>query len=400
MKYFFIFGNHPALSACELAAVLPEADFIYLDEKGAVLDSPEKIDADKLIHRLGGVVKMGEAIAQIGRDKDEAAAKIVEVFTASLEKSGKIPFGVSSYAGSDKYAKAIGLEAKKALRADGFSVRLAISQDSTLSSAAVDKNKLLEKGIEFVLLPSEDKSCFWLGKTTAIQPFKELSYRDYGRPGRDDHSGMLPPKLAQLMINLSGIKPGNVTLIDPFCGSGTVITEAMLMGYKHLAASDISLKAVQDTETNIDWIKEKFSLSDDFEIKTFQESALELEEIFPAHSIDVIVTEPYLGPQRGEIYLDVVTKELNEMYSGALIEFKKILKPGGRVVMVWPAFSVNFGKQVKFRYLDPNINGFRILPSSLDKDSIPKMGMNERGHLFYGREGQRVWREIIILESC
>jgi len=65
----------------------------------------------------------------------------------------------------------------------------------------VEQNKLIESGIEFCLIV--DKNRVFLGKTLVVQPFKDLSKRDFGRPARDDHSGMIPPKLAQMMINLA-----------------------------------------------------------------------------------------------------------------------------------------------------------------------------------------------------
>ena len=119
----------------------------------------------------------------------------------------------------------------------------------TLSSVVVEQNKLTTaQGAEIVIVQFDKK--LFLGKTIAVQPFKELSFRDYGRPARDDYSGMLPPKLAQIMLNLSGAKPAD-TILDPFCGSGTILTEAMLMGYQDLVGSDVSSKAIEDTGKNI-----------------------------------------------------------------------------------------------------------------------------------------------------
>ena len=40
---------------------------------------------------------------------------------------------------------------------------------------------------------------------------------------------MLPPKLAQIIVSLSGTQPGQ-TVLDPFCGTGVVLQEALIMG--------------------------------------------------------------------------------------------------------------------------------------------------------------------------
>jgi hypothetical protein len=37
----------------------------------------------------------------------------------------------------------------------------------------------------------------------ALQDFESYSKRDYGRPARDPRTGSLPPKLAQILINLA-----------------------------------------------------------------------------------------------------------------------------------------------------------------------------------------------------
>ena len=88
---------------------------------------------------------------------------------------------------------------------------------------------------------------FSLAQTEAVQPFEQFSARDFGRPGRDDLSGMLPPKLAIIMINLAQT-PLNSILLDPFCGSGTILSEAVLLGYTNLIGTDISEKAIADSK--------------------------------------------------------------------------------------------------------------------------------------------------------
>ena len=50
-------------------------------------------------------------------------------------------------------------------------------------------------------------------------------------------------------------------ILDPFCGSGTVLQEALLMGFTQVAGTDLSPKAITDTKENIAWIKEKYNLN-------------------------------------------------------------------------------------------------------------------------------------------
>jgi tRNA G10 N-methylase Trm11 len=261
----------------------------------------------------------------------------------------------------------------------------------------VEQNKLISLGLEIVLI--EKNSELYIGKTLAVQPFKELSFRDYGRPARDDHSGMLPPKLAQIMINLAGIKKcSGASLLDPFCGSGTILTEALLLGYKYIIGVDNSRKAIKNSEENIVWTKDNFNLAN-FSFDLYTRSATELSQFIKPYSIDAIITEPYLGPQRGKINLKKVVPELEKLYSQAIAEFNKVLKPNGRVVMIWPTFAKT--SMIKPVFVNLKINGFQIvnpIPKSLQTSKF--INLTNRKTLIYSRPGQRVWREIVLLTKA
>jgi len=231
-----------------------------------------------------------------------------------------------------------------------------------------------------------------VGRTLAVQAFKDLSKRDFGRPARDDASGMLPPKVAQIMINLAEIKNYDGIVLDPFCGSGTILQEAMLMGFNQVSGTDLSPKAIEDTKENIAWLKDKYSLSG---VKTniFLKNAIKLSESFKSESVEAIVCEPYLGPQRGWNDLKIVKAEIEDLYSKALREFSKILKPHGRAVMIFPMFFGN-------KPVNPDYYKFEIkssLPTEWRENSVLKI--TQRNTIVYGRAGQKVFREIVVLEK-
>src|SRR3989339_530659 len=247
MKYFFILGNNPTLSIAEIFSIVSEIeDYNFLNSDCLVIESKKEINIPKLIQRLGGTIKIGEI-------RDEASSanyNKIQCVLNNIVQEGKHKFNVKRFA----------METKKYLKELNISCRWVISREKTLSSVVVETNKLLtEKGAEIVLIQKGSK--ILIGKTGAVQDFKALSFRDYDRPARDSKSGMLPPKLAQILINLSGGETEDV-ILDPFCGSGTVVMEAALIGYKNILGSDISEKAVSDTRENIEWIKEKFSIKD------------------------------------------------------------------------------------------------------------------------------------------
>ncbi|MEA3398240.1 MAG: DNA methyltransferase, partial [Patescibacteria group bacterium] len=270
--------------------------------------------------------------------------------------------------------------------------RWVTSREKILSSVVVGQNKLTSSGIELSLIAKNDK--LYIGETLAVQPFKELSFRDYGRPYRDDFSGMLPPKLAQIMLNLSDAKTSDI-ILDPFCGSGTILSEALLMKFENVIGSDISKKAIDDSRRNIQWINKNWEIKIE-KLKLYNSSAAELSKKILPKSIDAIITEPYLGPQRGKINIRNAIAEIETLYSKTLNEFKKILKPNGRIAIIFPIFRSNHGS----RYILPELSGYKIInliPKNLRKNK--NIYLTKRDSIIYGRPGQKIWREIIILQK-
>jgi tRNA (guanine10-N2)-dimethyltransferase len=388
MTYFFILGSNPALSLAELSAVFGAAKFISIGEEAAIMEIDQSLEAADAIRRLGGTVKIGRIFAESKTDK----LSMLEAIKPAIKlPDGKYKFGFSFYGSHDPNLKPLAMELKKYLSELGASVRWVTSREKTLSSVVVEQNGLTKTGAEFVLLKAGNQ--VRIGQTLAVQAFKELSARDYGRPARDDLSGMLPPKLAQIMINLSRTKKNDV-LLDPFCGSGTILSEAALMDYRNLIGSDNSEKAVKDSKKNMEWLSTSFRLQVSG-LRLLIADARQLSKQLEPNSVDAIVTEPYLGPQRGRLDTRTVVRDLEDLYTISLAEFYKLLKPGGRIVMIWPVFASPQGPIMLAQKIIRGFKVVRAFPDSQNKIT----GLSSRQTLLYGRQGQRVWREIVILEK-
>ncbi|KKS34803.1 MAG: putative DNA methylase [Parcubacteria group bacterium GW2011_GWC2_42_12] len=382
MKYFFILGSNPTLSSAELAAIFDNTSKLSLIQTNIViLETDQEIMAN-IIKKIGGTIKFGLIHDEINPGNTNEVLNAIAGFAKPESSEAKFMFGLSSYGKNKTNLKPLAMEFKKLLKESGINSRWVISREPTLSSVVVEQNKLTtDRGVEITIIQFNKK--LLLGKTLAVQPFKELSFRDYGRPARDDHSGMLPPKLAQIMINLSGATKASV-ILDPFCGSGTIITEALLMGYGHIIGADISTKAISDTKTNIAWIEQNFK-SRPVNLKLLNSDATQISKHLAPNSVDAIITEPYLGPQRGLFNLEKIIRELERLYSKSLVEFKKILKPNGKIIMIWPS---------------PDLAGLKIInpiPKNLQTNIFIKL--TSRQTIIYGREQQKVWREIMVLEK-
>ncbi|HRY36703.1 MAG TPA: methyltransferase domain-containing protein [Candidatus Magasanikbacteria bacterium] len=388
-KNWFILGNNPELSAAEISAVLNLDKFEKKDFQPPLLVVEKKFDAKELIKKLGGTIKITE---EIGENKNQQ--ELVSLIINDLKKqNGKIHFGLSDYSfksSENLYRlKKIGLAIKKELKQLGLSVRFAFNNEQILSSVSVDKNDLIKKGGEYIYIWKP--SGFSVAKTVAVQPFESFGSRDFGRPGRDSLSGMLPPKLALIMLNLAKSTPSD-TLLDPFCGSGTIINEAIALGIKNIIGTDNSERAIKDTQQNVEWLKSQSIIKD--QLSTFDSFVSPVENLsnhLKKNSIDKIITEPYLGkPLKGNEKYETLVHQANDLkilYLQAFTEFKKILKPGGTVVFIIPCFKqgnnwIRIGLENELLKI-----GFKSNP-------LLKLNDKEYGYFLYARPDQKVGREI------
>lgn len=384
----FILGTHPELSFAELEAVVPlivHGSVLERKESTAWLRLPvdTSFDAAGLMQRLGGTVKIAELIGRF-EDGHFDEEKIVDWLCTQLDPATKFHFGFSVYplaAGisTKKEGQRIqryGLLVKKSLKEAGFSCRFVSSREPVLSSVIVHKERLLKNGVEVVLL--KDRNALWFGKTLAVQPFQAFSKRDYGRPERDVRSGMLPPKIARIMVNLAQPSPEHV-LLDPFCGSGTILQEALLLGLSHVIGSDASAKAIQDTEKNLRWLGLEAE-----QLITAAAENLMTQSHFAPHSVDRIVFEGYLGPPTPYANrLPSIIQSLSELYQRIFPVCAKLLKPDGRIVVALPFWHTN------------QHNTFLPLTQLLSGTSLTLT----RDPLLYRRPQAVVGRQIFILQN-
>ncbi|MDD3663150.1 MAG: DNA methyltransferase, partial [Candidatus Pacebacteria bacterium] len=299
MLYLFELGHQPHISLEEIFCVLKEKkykfDILENKDKRVFLETKEKLDCKELMRVLGGTVKISEFLGL------EIKKSIIS-FLESRKEKNKIVFSISS---EDKnLEKKIGIEIKKELKKKGHSVRYV----EIKNSASIIHNNILEKGGDFTI------NKFGVFVTSAIQDIEAFTDRDFNRPKSDSHSGMLPPKLARTMLNLASLDY-NKKLLDPYCGSGTVVTEAIDLGFKNIIASDLSPKAIEDTKKNVDWLLEiKEIESKDINLDIFENDVQTLSQSIDKNSVDLIVFEPFMGKaMRGRETEDMILKQTEEL---------------------------------------------------------------------------------------
>jgi len=417
MRYFFILGSNPVLSCAEIIALLDGRYFTVTEmyKQAVIVDAvgDQTLDAKKLMDRLGGTVKIGTIMEEGEPFTPEELQNLMMAGLAQRVASvGNATFGLSVYsmmseqpanhaaAVSMRY-KDVGMNVKRRLKEAGCAARWVKAQTGpALSSASVGNNQLLRDGAEFVVLAKKDGYLF--GRTDVIQPYEQFSEVDYGRPERDTVQGMLPPKLARVMINLIHVsrEVKDVTIMDPFCGSGTILTEALQMGFQKLRGSDKNPVAVESTLKNIAWLKEKKIIAaEGEEVSVVTADARNLRQHVPLRSLDAIVSELYLGPpqrggeRRGDLQKSL--SELTRLYYEALSSWRPLLKAGAPVVLALPVFIMGMERHgiVTKEFEGLGFTTESLLPAPI----LARMGTRETKNkgLLYGRNDQRVWREIV-----
>ncbi len=394
-----ILGRQPAIGLVELESLYGADKLQPIGNVAALLDiDPPLVD----FTRLGGTVKFAKLLTIL----DTTAWKDVEAFlkqavpshAASLPE-GKLKLGFSTY-GMDvpvDRINATALTVKKVIRETGRSVRIIANTEPALNSAQVLRNGLTrELGWELIFIKYGSKTV--VAQNIAEQDIDAYAARDQVRPKRDSKVGMLPPKLAQTLLNLGvglvdladpACGPGKnkeKTVLDPFCGTGVIMQEAALMGYDAYG-TDLEPRMIDYSRVNLDWLGEHFS-HPPFTYWLDQADATSYQW---KHPYDFIATEAYLGrpfsSQPNSNDLQEAVQNASTIIKKFLQNLAKQTKPGLRLALAVPAWSVS--------------KGFKHLPLI---DQIGDLGYNRvsfvharEEDLIYHRQGQIVARELLVL---
>lgn len=445
MQTLIILGRQPKIGLAELESLYGSDKLTPVESRAVLIDKePAQID----FSRLGGMVKFCKVITKLDTTGWQNIQKhLLETAPHHLNQlpEGKLKIGLSVY-GLDATPQQIiktGLGLKKVIQKTGRSARLVPNVNCALNAAQVLHNNLNGPlGWELVFVQSGGQTI--MAQTIAVQDIAAYARRDQARPKRDTKVGMLPPKLAQTILNLAvgyigdqlvssscedGVQGSDeqrsetykkydervaevltkqsasstsrvassaskqagaprMAILDPFCGTGVILQETVLMGY-NAYGSDIEPRMVEYAKTNMSWLSQKYAIAQKCE------SYLEMGDATNhtwEQKFDAMASEVYLGrplsslPQPddlGEIVQDVntITKKFLKNLAGQT-------KPGFRLALALPAWKTP--------------SGFMHLPLL---DSLEELGYNRvsfvhasNEDLIYFREGQIVGRELLVLQ--
>jgi tRNA G10 N-methylase Trm11 len=238
------------------------------------------------------------------------------------------------------------------------------------------------------------------GQIVAKQDIKEFEKKEINKPYTQGKGGMLPSKLAKIMLNL-GITKDTEAIYDPYMGTGTILMEALIQGYK-VIGSDINTDSVKGTRKNLLWTSEEFGVEDQSQL--FLNDARSLPEQLLNRDENIsIVTEPYLGsswskPVSKNVRNIKIINSIDKMIQSSIRSLTKILKNNQRLVIIIPSFKTKHDIiYLKARSMDyGNLRKISIIPENFLFES-KKLGKLES--FFYYREKAIVRREIFIFEK-
>lgn len=403
MQSVLILGRQPALGLAELESLYGAEAVQAIGPHAAIVDVDPCLLA---FDRLGGSVKFAKLLTILDTtnwgDVEKFLLKAAPAH-AEMMPEGKMTLGLSAIdmGVTIQRLTATGLSVKKSIKKTGRPVRLVPNKETELSSAQVLHNKLTnQNGWELVFIKDGTKTV--VCQTVKIQDIEAYTRRDRERPRRDAKVGMLPPKLAQIVINLAAGKipeeklanicdiPANEPIpptilgqrvLDPFCGTGVLLQEALLMGYDAYG-TDLEKRMIDYSQANLEWL---------------HRGEAELQVGDATHHawnapVDIVATETYLGRP----FTAMPTPEiLNQTIGDCNLIIKKFLKnihgqlaPGTRLCLAIPAWQTK-------------PNDFKHLPCLDSLEEIGYTRMSFAGapaeELIYYRSDQIVARELLVI---
>lgn len=390
----FILGRQPEIGLAELQAVYKKEPQLIASNV-ALLDisSQTALASSK---RLGAIVK----IIQVDDKKFTVSKSNLTTLCQQLfaDVDGKVTLGVSYYdpRASKRSAISLGQELQSILKGLGHSTRLLPTNNAVLGAATILHNGLSgqnPKKVELNFIKTSDQASLCVGRTIYIQDIDAYTFRDRRRPRRDARNGMLPPKLAQTMINLAihASKSGQTqgaNLLDPFCGTGVVLQEAALMGMD-VFGTDLNPDMVNNTKININWLNRMLHLDVAPNLAIGDATTFDWKSWASPDKINLVATETYLGrayaapPAADELKYNITA--CNIIIDKFLANISKQLPSGCGLCIGVPVWFVR--------------DHIHHLPCTNRLDSYRFINQTDGANLIYHRPDQIVGRELLVLQK-
>ncbi|MEM3627944.1 MAG: DNA methyltransferase [Candidatus Bathyarchaeia archaeon] len=310
--FFLLSGEHETLPASELKAILEAERHPY--KTAEKLDQVLRVEADA---NCVEKVRCRAALTRLcGLELFTCKAEI-----NSIAKSIR-SINISEFlANGESFAVRVRRVKEYAKKLDSMFLERKLGEiilDAKTNARVSLKNP--EK--TFVGILTDEKFVFGI-KLAEIPPKPFVERRPKKKPFF--HPSAMPPKLARCMVNLAKPEKGE-TVFDPFCGTGSMLIEAALMGFKVLGL-DAQRYMVKGSLKNL----AHFGIKPEGIIVADARAS-------PVRKVGCIVTDPPYGKSAST--LKRTTKQLVEEVLAAAGD---VLKSGKRICIASPK-TLNIGK--------------------------------------------------------
>lgn len=380
--YGFLLGREFKISVAEILSVFPNIKTIYQDKQIFIADNISREEILEKANNIWGTIKIIEL--------EEVSKDISELILEKAPYEWKFRYGLNIY-WEKKSLRDILIKVKKLLKENSVSSRFTNKDFKNLTSAQILWESLVKRESDFNSITTNNTHYF--GTTIWVQDINAYSKRDYSKD-RDMQIGMLPPKLSQMMINISGGK----TIYDPFVWLGTILIESLYMWNKKVFGSDLNEKMVETSYNNCNEVSNKLSLDAHIETQKLNAKFIHESDYFN-NWVDAIVSEWYLWEimTKKNISIDRIEKQresLEKIYSAFFENLSKI-KYSGTVVISFPFWDFK-GKYIFFTEVYNTLEKYCDIQPLFPTDF--EIQSTKTGSLLYKRESQLVWREIYKLK--
>lgn len=209
----------------------------------------------------------------------------------------------------------------------------------------VIRYNLLEENRAEIIFGFTEEGCYIARTYTVTNPNFQKKI-DEKRPFTSFERS-IPPKFAKIMLNFLNLYENKESkrILDPFCGSGTILIFAYINGFEVYGA-DIKNKYVEHTIKNLRWVGK---ILEEENIPNFKERIKNIDikdliNIFEQSSFDGICTEPIFGPfyKQKPDFKDAKTlldTKIRPTFEELIKIAYKLLKPGKRLCLTSPVIE-------------------------------------------------------------
>lgn len=267
--FFLLSGEHETLPVSELKAILKAEGYAYrILEK---LDQALRLRAD--LNCVEAIKRRAALTRLCGLELYSCKAEINTILRTACSADFK-----KTLNSGENFAVRVKRVKNYSPKLDSMTLERKLGE-VTLNKIADAKVNLKKPDKTLIGILTGNKFVFGL-KVAEIQPKSFVERRPKKKPFF--HPSAMPAKLARCMVNLARPKAGELVL-DPFCGTGSMLIEAALIGCRVLGL-DIQKRMVRGTRRNLAF----FNIRPEGLIVADAKNP-------PVAKVDCIVTDPPYG---------------------------------------------------------------------------------------------------------